>query len=63
MSAPSADPDAIARRLQCAEALDAARRGALVPSDDPEAAAFEAQCRRVRESHYTDSPADVFHIC
>lgn len=64
VSAPSADPATIARRLQYAEALDAARRGPLTPSNDPEAAAFEAQCRRIRESHYIDAPSSkVFHVC
>ena len=64
VSAPSADPATIERRLQRAEALDAARRSPLAPSADPEAVAFEAQCRRVRESHYIDAPsADVFHVC
>ena len=57
------DPATIARRLERAEALDAARRGPVPPRDDPDAVAFEAQCRRIRESHYIEPPADVFHVC
>lgn len=60
----SADPATVERRQQYAEALDAARRGPARPLNDPEAAAFDAQCRRVRESHYIDAPSsDVFHVC
>ncbi|WP_133499706.1 hypothetical protein [Cognatilysobacter terrigena] len=56
------DAATIERRRLYAEALDAARNAP--PEDiDPEADAFDAQCRRVRESHYVNQPADVFHVC
>lgn len=63
-AAVAADPVRLARRQQCAEAVEAARcRAAVDAFVEPEAAAFEAQCRRIRDSHYlNDSPA-VFHVC
>ncbi|WP_407909702.1 hypothetical protein [Lysobacter claricitrinus] len=61
---PQIDDAATAeRRARYAEALENARREPLPQSPDPEAEAFEAQCRRVRESRYTETSADLFHVC
>lgn len=57
------DSATLARRQQCAEALDAARLGPADVRCDPDADAFDAQCRRVRESHYVDTPSELFHVC
>ncbi|MGY4516578.1 hypothetical protein [Lysobacter sp. HA18] len=61
---PQIDDSATAeRRARYAEALDNARRQPVIPSQNPDADAFEAQCRRVRESRYTEAAADLFHVC
>lgn len=57
------DAATIERRRLYAEALDAARNASSDLSSEPDADAFDAQCRRVRESHYVNAPSDVFHVC
>ena len=57
------DPGSMERRRQCAEALEAACAARPEPPADDAQAAFEAQCRRVRETRYVEAPADIFHVC
>lgn len=56
------DPASIERRRQCAEAIEAASAARLEPPADAAQAAFEAQCRRVREARYVEAPARIFHV-